>query len=103
METEKLLDLVGCMSLEEKASTCSGADFWHTKSMERLGIPSVSVSDGPRGLRKQEKEADHLGINESIQAVCFPAGCAVAAGFSRDTARLLGETPGDSAVNKEIR
>lgn len=102
METEKLLDLVGHMSLEEKASLCSGADFWHTKSMERLGIPSVAVSDGPHGLRKQGEEADHLGINESIQAVCFPAGCAVAASFSRDTARLLGETLGEECQAENI-
>ena len=64
------------MTLEEKCSLLSGADFWHTKAVERLGIRSVMVSDGPHGLRKQDDQADHLGINDSIKAVCFPAACA---------------------------
>lgn len=66
-------ELVAQMTLEEKAGLCSGADFWHLKGVERLGIPGVMVSDGPHGLRKQDQEADHLGINDSIKAVCFPA------------------------------
>ena len=69
-------ELVAQMTLEEKAGLCSGADFWHLKGVERLGIPGVMVSDGPHGLRKQDQEADHLGINDSIKAVCFPAACA---------------------------
>lgn len=88
-------ELISKMTLEEKASLCSGKDFWHTKGIERLGIPSVMVSDGPHGLRKQEDAADHLGMNESIKAVCFPAGCAVAASFSRKVAGRLGETLGN--------
>ncbi len=95
-------ELVSKMTLEEKASLCSGKDFWHTKGIERLGIPSVMVSDGPHGLRKQEDAADHLGVNESIKAVCFPAGCAIAASFSRDTARLLGETLGNECQAENI-
>ena len=74
-------ELVAQMTLEEKAGLCSGADFWHLKGVERLGIPGVMVSDGPHGLRKQDQEADHLGINDSIKAVCFPAACATAASF----------------------
>ena len=54
------------MTLEEKASLLSGLDFWHTKPVERLGLPNVMVSDGPHGLRKQDDKADHLGVNESI-------------------------------------
>ena len=71
MEKEKITELISKMTLEEKAGLCSGEDFWHTKGIERLGIPSVMVSDGPHGLRKQEDEADHLGINDSIKAVQF--------------------------------
>ena len=67
METAKIKELVSKMTLEEKASLCSGLDFWHTKGVERLGIPSEMVSDGPHGLRKQDDKADHLGINDSIQ------------------------------------
>ena len=80
------------MTLEEKASLCSGLDFWHTKGVERLGIPSEMVCDGPHGLRKQDDASDHLGINNSIKAVCFTAGCATASSFNRDLVRKLGET-----------
>lgn len=102
MERERIKELVSKMTLEEKASLCSGLDFWNTKGIERLGIPSVMVSDGPHGLRKQEEAADHLGMNESIKAVCFPAGCAVAASFDRETAKLLGETLGTECQAENI-
>ena len=95
MEKQKLKELIGQMTLEEKAGLCSGADFWHTKGVERLGIPAVMVSDGPHGLRKQDDKADHLGVNERIKAVCFPAGCATASSFSRETVEFLGESIGE--------
>ena len=60
-------ELISQMTLEEKAGLCSGADFWNTKSIERLGIPKVMMSDGPHGLRKQAGETDHLGLNESVK------------------------------------
>ena len=80
------------MTLEEKAGMCSGKDFWHLKGVERLGIPEVMVSDGPHGLRKQAEEADHLGLNESIKAVCFPTACATACSFDRDLLQEMGES-----------
>ena len=83
------------MTLEEKASLCSGEDFWHTKAVERLGIPAMMMSDGPHGLRKQEQEGDHLGMNDSIKAVCFPAGCGTAASFNRELMAEMGETLGE--------
>ena len=75
-----LKKIISEMTLEEKAGMCSGEDFWRLKKVERLGIPEVMVSDGPHGLRKQPGEADHLGIGESIVAVCFPAACAAPPG-----------------------
>ena len=95
MTREKLQELIGKMTLEEKASLCSGADFWHTESVERLGIPAMMVSDGPHGLRKQDQEADHLGVNDSIKAVCFPAGCGTAASFNRELITGMGEVLGE--------
>lgn len=95
MNQNEIQNLISQMTLEEKTGMCSGADFWHLKGVERLGIPSVMVTDGPHGLRKQAGEADHLGINESIQAVCFPAGCATASSFDRSLVRKLGETIGE--------
>ena len=102
MEREKITELISKMTLEEKAGLCSGEDFWHTKGSERLGIPSVMVSDGPHGLRKQEDEADHLGINDSIKAVCFPAGCATASSFDRDLLEELGEIIGNECQAENI-
>ena len=95
MTREKLQELIGKMTLEEKAPLCSGADFWHTESVERLGIPAMMVSDGPHGLRKQDQEADHLGVNDSIKAVCFPAGCGTAASFNRELITGMGEVLGE--------
>ena len=102
METAKIKELVSRMTLEEKASLCSGLDFWHTKGVERLGIPSEMVSDGPHGLRKQDDKADHLGINDSIQAVCFPAGCATASSFNRELVTKLGETLGEECQAENV-
>ena len=102
MEMDKIRERIGQMTLEEKASLCSGLDFWHTKGIERLGIPSVMVTDGPHGLRKQEENADHLGLNESVEAVCFPAGCALAASFSREAAARLGEILGNECQAENV-
>ena len=61
-----LKKLISEMTLEEKAGICSGADFWHTKAVERLQIPDMMMSDGPHGLRNQDLEGDHLGVTDSI-------------------------------------
>ena len=94
--------LISQMTLEEKAGLCSGDDFWHTKAVERLGIPRSMVSDGPHGLRKQDEAADHLGINDSIKAVCFPTACATAASFDPDMIREMGEAIGDSCQHEKL-
>lgn len=94
MEREKIQNLISQMTLEEKAGMCSGADFWNLKGIERLGIPKVMVTDGPHGIRKQAEAADHLGINESEKAICFPVGCATASSFDRDLIRRQGELLG---------
>ncbi len=83
------------MTLEEKAGMLSGEDFWRTKAVKRLGVPSLLMSDGPHGLRKQQEGGDHLGINESIKAVCFPAGCALASSFDKELVERLGMTLGN--------
>ncbi|MDO4741156.1 MAG: glycoside hydrolase family 3 N-terminal domain-containing protein, partial [Eubacteriales bacterium] len=91
MDIEKV---ISGMTLEEKAGLCSGRDFWHTKAVERLGVPSVMMCDGPHGLRKQKGEGDHLGINESIETVCYPTASALASSFDRALLRRLGEALG---------
>jgi beta-glucosidase len=94
--------LVSQMTLEEKCSLLSGSDFWHTQPIERLNIPAVMVSDGPHGLRKQDQGADHLGMNESIKAVCMPAACATSASFDKDLIYKMGESIGNSAQHEEV-
>ncbi len=88
-------ELISQMTLEEKAGLCSGSDFWHLKGVERLGIPEIMVSDGPHGLRKQDLEADHLGINNSIKAVCFPTGAALACSFDTALIQEMGAALGE--------
>ncbi|MCM1262854.1 MAG: glycoside hydrolase family 3 C-terminal domain-containing protein [Butyrivibrio sp.] len=94
--------IISQMTLEEKAGMCSGEDFWHLKSVERLGIPAVMVSDGPHGLRKQPETADHLGMGESIVAVCFPAACAVTSSFDTELIHEMGETLGEECQAEDI-
>ena len=102
MERENIRKLISQMTLEEKAGMCSGSDFWHLKGIERLGIPAVMVTDGPHGLRKQANGSDHLGINESEKAICFPAGCATASSFDRDLIRRQGELIGQECQAMDV-
>ena len=102
MELNKIRELIAQMTLEEKAGLLSGEDFWHTKGVERLGVPKSMVSDGPHGLRKQDEQADHLGINDSIKAVCFPAASATAASFDPDMIEKMGEALGDACQHEKL-
>lgn len=95
-------ELIQQMTLEEKIDMCSGVDFWHLKGIERLGIPSVMVSDGPHGLRKQADKSDNLGLNDSIQAVCFPTAAGTASSFNRGLLRRLGETLGEECQAEQV-
>ncbi len=102
MTGKEIKELVCKMTLEEKASMLSGADFWHTQKIERLKIPEIMVSDGPHGLRKQADLADHLGVNESIQAVCFPSGCALASTFNRSLLEEQGRALGEECQAQDV-
>lgn len=102
---EHVLDvkkLVNELTLEEKASLCSGADFWHTKAIDRLNIPAAMVSDGPHGIRKQENLADHMGVAESIKAIGFPTASAMACSFDRDLLHKVGDALGEECVAEDL-
>lgn len=86
------------MTLDEKVGMCSGLDFWYLKGVERLGIPSIMVTDGPHGLRKQGKDADHLGLSNSVPATCFPSAVGLASSWDR---KLIGEV--GRALGKEAQ
>ncbi|MEG0505037.1 MAG: beta-glucosidase, partial [Raoultibacter sp.] len=87
--------VVAELTLEEKCSLITGADFWHIPGIERLGIEPFSMSDGPHGLRKQGAEADNLGINGSDPAICYPTASAAACSFDVDLIHRMGKSLGD--------
>ncbi len=99
---EKIKSLIAQMTLAEKASLCSGQDFWHLKGIERLGIPSIMVTDGPHGLRKQAGQADHVGLNESVPATCFPTASALAATWNRALIYQVGQALGEECRQEKV-
>lgn len=98
----KYKQIIDKMSLEDKIALCSGKDFWHTKSFEKYGIPSIMVSDGPHGLRKQKEDADMLGINESIPATCFPTAVTSGATWNKELLSEIGRAIGEEAKAEAV-
>jgi len=90
------------MTLEEKASLCSGKDFWHLKGIERLGIPSIMVTDGPHGLRKQTSSSDSVGLQDSLPATCFPTASALAASWDKQLVFEVGQALGEECREAKI-
>lgn len=97
-----LKKIISQMTLEEKVGLCSGFDFWRLKSIERLGIPTVMLSDGPHGLRKQSDDAEYTDINNSIEAICFPSGVTTACSFDRDLLYRLGDILGEECQSENV-
>lgn len=98
----KYKELIEQMTLEEKVSLLSGKNFWETQDIKRLGIPSMFLSDGPHGVRKQVEAADHLGLNGSINATCFPTAATVANSWDEVLAEQIGQALGDEAVAMKV-
>ena len=90
------------LTLEEKASLTSGADFWTTKAVERAGVPAMMLTDGPHGLRKQAGASDHLGLNESVPATCFPPAVALGSSWDAELAERVGEALGVESVIEDV-
>lgn len=93
----KIKEILAKMTLDEKILLCSGEDFWHTKGFEKYGIPSIMVSDGPHGLRKQNGESDMLGINDSVPATSFPTASINACSWDTELLRSMGEAIAEEA------
>lgn len=91
------------LTLEEKASLCSGRGAWHTKTIKRLGIPETMMCDGPVGLRKQVGKEGNLGINESVKTVCFPATATLAWSFDPQATAALGKTLGRECQSQNVQ
>ncbi|KAB7673119.1 glycoside hydrolase family 3 C-terminal domain-containing protein [Bacillus sp. B1-b2] len=95
-------DLIKQMTLEEKASLMSGENFWNTKAIERLGIPSIMLTDGPHGLRKQGGKADHLGLNKSLPATCYPTAATLANSWDKSLVYKVGQDIGKEARSEKV-
>ena len=95
-------DLISQMTLEEKASLCSGKDFWHLKSIERLGLPEIMVCDGPHGLRKQNAENKKVGIGNSYPATCFPTAVTTACSWDRDLIYKMGQALAEECLQHGV-
>lgn len=98
----KAKELVSKMTLEEKASLCSGKNYWKLKSITRLGLDTITMTDGPNGLRKQITGGDNLGIGESVPAVCFPTASAAACSFDRDLVEKIGAALGEECRSEDV-
>ena len=96
-------NLISSMTLEEKIRLTSGKDNWRTVEMKQLGIPKITLSDGPHGLRHQEEGQDHLGINDSNPATCFPPACLTAASFDEDLLHEMGKAIGYEALCQNVQ
>ncbi len=94
--------LISEMTLDEKISMLSGANFWNTQDIERLGIKSIMLTDGPHGLRKQGGASDHLGLNESIPATCFPTAATIANSFNKELIFEMGQYLGHEAMKEDV-
>ena len=95
-------DVIGRLTLEQKASLVSGADFWHTQGVPDAGIGSVMVTDGPHGLRKQGEQSDAVGLGGSNPATCFPPAVALASSWDPDAVRRVGAAIADEARAEQV-
>ena len=95
-------DIIKQLSKEEKCHLLSGRDFWSTYSVEHAGVPSIQLSDGPHGLRKQEGAGDQLGLNGSVPATCFPTAATIANSWDPALGEQIGEALGEEAAAQGV-
>ena len=95
-------EVISKMTLEEKCYLLSGKDFWHTRSVSRLGVPSIMMSDGPHGVRKQEGSGDQLGLGGSVPATCFPTAATMANSWDPELGEELGKALGEEAASQGV-
>jgi beta-glucosidase len=98
--SKSVAQLLSELTLEEKAGLCSGQDFWTTKAVDRLGIPSWMMTDGPHGLRKQK--ANGSGFMDAVPATCFPSGAGLASTWNRDLLEEVGRALGRESKAEQV-
>ena len=86
------------MTLEQKCALLSGKSVFQTREYKNLGIPSIWLSDGPHGLRKQAGASDHLGLNPSVEATCFPPAATIANSWDETLGEKVGEALGEETA-----
>jgi len=99
---KKANDILNQLNLEEKAGLCSGSDFWHLKSIDRLGLSKIMVTDGPHGLRKQDGASDHVGLQNSVPATCFPTAVTTASSWDANLMREMGIALGEECKQENV-
>ena len=95
-------DIIDKLTLKEKASLISGKDFWQTVNIDRVGLRSAFLSDGPHGVRRQAAAADHLGLNASIPATCYPTAATMANSWDVELGEGLGQRLGQEAAVQKV-
>ncbi len=94
--------LIQKLTLEEKAALLQGKTTWTTQDIPRFGIPSLFVADGPHGMRRQAGPADHLGLNQSLPATCFPTAATMANSWDEDLGQRLGQALGEESAAQGV-
>lgn len=95
-------EIIQSLTLEEKAGLCQGATFWTTMEIPGKGVPAIMMTDGPHGLRKQTGEADHMGMNPSVPATCFPSAAAICCSWDEDLIRRIGQALGEECRQEGV-
>lgn len=98
---QKIDGLIQALTREEKAGLCSGDGPWTTKAVARLGIPAITMNDGPHGLRKLA-EADEVGLTDAIPATCFPPAVGLASTWNREVVESVGDAIGVEAAAEDV-
>lgn len=95
-------EIIQQMTIEEKAALLSGKNVWETRNIDRMNIPSIFLSDGPHGVRKQAEEGDHLGLNASLPSTCYPTSATVANSWDVQLGEEVGRALGEEAVSLDV-
>ena len=98
----KHADIIKTLDLEQKCALLSGETVFTTRALPGKGIPAITLSDGPNGVRKQAGAADHLGLNPSVPATCFPTSATVANSWDPALGEAIGEALGEEAAAQEV-
>lgn len=95
-------NIISKLTLEEKCYLLSGKDFWQTRSVKAKGVPNMTLSDGPHGVRKQGEAGNHLGLGGSLPATCFPTAAAIANSWDPELGEEIGRCLGEEAASQDV-